>query len=315
MKYVRPLIPVLLLALVSCSPREESIEKQAIVLEGATVIDGTGAAPRAGVVVVQGGRIVRVGKTGGEPYPNGALVVDLSGRYILPGFIDTHAHPPPESKTRPEVIPAVMRILLAFGITTIRNPGARPGAGVALRDRISAGELLGPRVLTAGPLIDAPSSSRPRDQDWAYVESEAEIRAEVRRQRGSGGDFIKLYCGLKPELVSAAIDESHKAGLPVIGHVCATSWLQAAQAGIDTLVHSSIAMIPPLPRDGTRKLADGEYVDWMWRDGQYYRLWRETFDLDGAESQALISALVDNHVEVNPTLVLSEASFWGDDVN
>ena len=142
MNYAGSLRPVLLQAFVSCSTLEESIDEPVVVLEGATVIDGTGAAPRTdAVIMLQEGRILRVGTVGGEPYPDGAVVVDLSGRYIVPGFIDTHAHPPPESETRPEVLPAVMRTLLAFGITTIRNTGARLGNGVELRDRIDTGEL------------------------------------------------------------------------------------------------------------------------------------------------------------------------------
>ena len=174
---------------------------------------------------------------------------------------------------------------------------------------------MGPRVLTAGPLIDAPPSSGQRDPDWAYVETEAQIRAEVRRERASGVDVVKLYCGLEPTLVAAAIDESHRLGLPVIGHMCATSWLQAARAGIDTLVHSFIAMIPPLPRNAMQDVVDGGYLNWTNRDGEYYRRWRERFHLDGAEMEALISALLDNDVEINPTLVLYEAMLWGDDRN
>lgn len=321
MTHIRWLTALLLLAPVSCSPLDKARGSQVIVLKGATVVDGTGSPPKTNaVVVLQDGRILDVVDAGGdESYPDGASVVDLKGRYIVPGFIETHAHPPPDSKARPETIPAVMRTLLAFGITTIRNPGARPGAGVELRDRINSGDLLGPRVLTAGPLIDAPPSSGQLDPDWAYVETEAQVRAEVRRQQASGVDLIKLYCGLEPALVSAAIDESHRLGLSVIGHLCATSWLQAAGTGIDGLVHSFPLMIHELPRGGLQPSVRGPYVGWAGifanMKGEYYRSWRESFHLDSAEMEALISALIDNDVEINPTLVLSEALLWGDDLN
>ena len=305
MKRMRLLAATLLFALASCSPPEELIDGEGIVvLEGATVVDETGATPRfEAVVVLQNERILKVGNAGDEVYPDGSTVMDLRGRYVLPGFIDTHVHPPRDAETRP----ATVRTLLAFGITTIRNPAARPGAGVQLRNGVSAGELLGPRVLTAGPLIDAPTI-RPTKfpEDWTYLKTEEEIRAEVRRQQESGVDFIKLYRGLAPGLVVAAIDESHKAGLLVIGHLGKTSWLEAARAGIDVLVHSgpSVGLIQPLRRDQNPELTPGEYE----------RLWRETVDLEGPEMEVLVSALINNGVEVNPTLVLTEAIRWGDDL-
>ena len=64
-----------------------------------------------------------------------------------------------------------------------------------------------------------------------------EVREEVRNQAEAGVDFIKLYVGMKPELVKAAVDEAHIQGIKVIGHLYLTSWTDAANLGIDFLTH------------------------------------------------------------------------------
>ena len=101
-----------------------------LVLEGATLIDGTGTAPREdSVVVVDDNRILRVGSAGNFHFPDSARRKDVSGHYVLPGFIDMHVHVHP--KARIETVQA----LLEFGVTTVRSPGAAQSAGVELRIR------------------------------------------------------------------------------------------------------------------------------------------------------------------------------------
>ena len=110
-----------------------------LVLEGATLIDGTGARSlERSAIVLEGDRILRVGQIGDFDYPEDAPVTDVSGRFIVPGFINTHAH----------MFESFPRPLLAFGITTVRNPGSGADEGVSdaslgisLRDRLNRGEI------------------------------------------------------------------------------------------------------------------------------------------------------------------------------
>ena len=108
------MVALLGLFVVGCADRAESIEgDDLLVLNGVTLIDGTGAAPRENtVIVVQENRILRVGEVGQFLFPNDATILDLDGRYATPGFIDTHVHS--------RVLDQMGSTLLGFGITTIR---------------------------------------------------------------------------------------------------------------------------------------------------------------------------------------------------
>ena len=77
-----------------------------------------------------------------------------------------------------------------------------------------------------------------------HVDTDADVREEVKRQAASGVDYIKVYSSLSSELVTAAIEEAHSHGIKVIGHLGETSWIEAARAGIDVFVHSFPGMLP-----------------------------------------------------------------------
>ena len=150
----RPPITIALALTLACAacgePAEVLVGKELLVLEGATLIDGTGAEPRENsVIVVDGDRILRVGSAGDFRFPDSARRRDVSGHFVLPGFIDMHVHAHP--KARIETVEA----LLEFGVTTIRSPGAAQSAGVELRDQIAAGRVRGPRMITGAAFIDA----------------------------------------------------------------------------------------------------------------------------------------------------------------
>ena len=201
--------------------------------------------------------------------------------------------------------------MLTFGITTLRNPAASAKDIVEFRDKLVAGEAIGPRIFTAGELIDGPESIA---HFANKVETEEQVREEVRRQAKIGVDYIKLYSSLPPDLVNVAIDESHSLGLEVIGHLGYTSWTFAANAGIDGLLHSAIAtplweLVPADKSDKFRNLANPT-KDF---NINLIKEWTDNFDINGPEMNNLTKVLVDNNVVVDPTLVIIEAMFWGND--
>lgn len=273
-----------------------------LVLRGATLIDGTGGPTKSdAVIVIEGDRVLRVGTTGQYRFPADAQVLDLAGRYVTPGFIDTHVH----SRDLPEIA----RTLLAFGITTIRSPADENGVNV--RHRLDTGDLLGPTLIAGGKLIDHPANKI--NTGWgANVTTETEVRREVRRQAERGVDYIKVYMGMPPDLVRAAVDEAHRQGVKVIGHLHCTGWTEAAEAGIDALVHTGSEgpswelVDEPGARDRVNCGDFGAYL-------RAWARWAPTIDLRGPRMEQLIRTLVGHRVEVNPTLVIIESLYWGDD--
>lgn len=280
-----------------------------------TLIDGTGAPPRADMtVVVRDSTIFLVRSSRGYTPPATARVIDGRGKYLLPGFIDTHAHvnvgpehlDSAKNQLRGEYDPAVPRIslgsLLRFGVTTIRDPGGATVHAVATRDSVASGLLKGPRMLVAGSVIDqtdAPGLV-------ATVHSPDEVRAEVRRQVAAGVDYIKLYATLTAPMVEAGIQEAHAAGKKAIGHLFLTSWTDAARAGIDGLLHvtpSSPALLPPDSRLAFRKAI---------HNTRFMFQWFEYVNLASPEIDTMITEMVRHHVEHDGTLATFEAMAWGD---
>lgn len=297
-----------LFALSSCQATREQLEgDDLIVLEGATLIDGTGSAPMPdSVVVLQGTRIHRVGQVGAFAYPPGSRVIDMAGKWIVPGFVDTHAH-----LAAPEDQAAVLKTLVAFGITSVRNPGAVASA-VELRTRVERGEVVGPRLVTAGNLIDAPGGIFAGDPWVTEVRTEQEVRAEVRRQVADGVDLIKVYRGLPPALVLAAVDEAHQLGRPVLGHLGSTTWGEAAGMGIDGVSHFGIwgtpwELVPDEDQAAVRQAC--QECD----NGEGFRRLRATVSAAGEKTHKWARLLAARHVTVEPNLVLLRAVLWGDD--
>jgi imidazolonepropionase-like amidohydrolase len=198
----------------------------ALVLEGATLIDGTGrnAIPNA-TVVVSSGRIVAAGAAGTVGVPAGARRLDVRGKTIMPGLWDMHAH-----MTQIERAPGY----LAAGVTTVRDMGSELDFIIRFRAAVDSGRGLGPRMLLAG-LVDG-------DGPNAFGEVSAatpdEGRAVVRKYHELGFQQIKLYDLLAPGVVGAITREAHRLGMTVTGHIPRSLGLAAAiDSGQDQIAH------------------------------------------------------------------------------
>ena len=288
-------------------------------LRGVTVIDGTGAAPiRNATVIVTGDRISAIGPRASVKIPAGARVLDLAGKTLVPGFIDMHAHvafgpvygplkagdPPLRTEVDSLASVLMLRRLLEWGVTTVRNPGGHTREAVLFRDLVRNGTLAGPRSFTAGAVIDVIGAPGGLIET---VKSEEEIRAAVRGQAAAGVDYIKLYQGLSPALVRAGVDEAHKQGKKAISHMARTSWTDGARAGLDGIVHivpGSPALLPPDRRAAYMKGFTG--TQFMYR-------WFEQVDFQAAEIDTAIAELVKHKTVLDPDLVTFEAIFRGND--
>jgi predicted amidohydrolase len=181
------------------------------ILTHATVIDGTGApARRDATIVLVGDRIVAVGAHGQVPEAAGVRVVDLRGKYVLPGLWDSHTH-------FFDWEPIFPPLLLANGVTGIREMWGFPETH-AVRDRINAGITVGPpRVVIASSIIDGPYSYwAPYDTE---VRTEAEAREAVRQAKRDGADFVKVYSYLGRDTFTAIADEARTLGITFAGHL------------------------------------------------------------------------------------------------
>ncbi len=244
-----------------------------MLLTNATVIDGTGRAPLdRSSVRIEDGRIVEVGSVGAEgTVPDGA--VDLGGRTLMPGLIDAHAHlssdvfrspgfGPPAALhgelPRPRelgyfILAKTARVLLAAGITSIRDVGSYDDEAIALREAVRLGIIEGPRILSCGRII---SATGPGGAIFTTMYREAdgadEMRKAVREQLRRGADYVKLMAtGARSVLVedpepaqmtrvelAAIVDEAHRLGVRVAAHV---EGLEGARLAVgervDTIEH------------------------------------------------------------------------------
>jgi len=236
---------------------------------GATLIDGTGGAPRANaVILVEGGRIAAVGNRGEIPIPPESRVIDANGKWIVPGLIDAHIHffQSGGLYTRPDVIdlretrpyadeireirqriPDTLRRYVASGVTSVVDVGG-PFWTFQVRDLASRTEPT-PRVAVAGPLIATyfPQELKADDPALIKVDSPEESRATVRNVLAHKPDLIKIWfiplpgrsLAFQSSVVQAAIEASHAAGTRVVVHATELETARAAvQAGADILAHS-----------------------------------------------------------------------------
>jgi imidazolonepropionase-like amidohydrolase len=277
---------------------------KAVILEGATLIDGTGALPKPNTtIVIDGNRIVFASNNTANNFDlnfSAARSVNLTGKYIIPGLFDMHAHVANVLKDsyNQNESEYMLHMLLTHGITTIRNPGGPTEQSVALRDNVSEGIIAGPQIFTAGQLLNTPQIPVPFVEK--EVQTEQDVRQEVRAQAAVGVDYIKLYVGLTPDLVKAAIDEAHFYKKKIIGHLYMTSWTDAANLGIDALTHG-VPVSPFLLSEANQQ----KFLD----SGDHpfnHLLWLDLVDLNGPEINNMISGLVNNNIPVDPTLDIYE---------
>jgi imidazolonepropionase-like amidohydrolase len=234
-------------------------------LTGGRLFDGTDGAVRDGAaVLVEDGIIRRVGAAS-EPCPEGARLLDIGPRTLLPGLTDAHTHAAgrlPETLrgaeqalpgTRAHFLQAELRAYLRRGVTTIRVTGSQGLAPQEARQAMRYGAFRGPRLLTCGKII---SATAPGGRFYGDMYREADgpddMRRAVREQLRSGADFIKVMTTgarsneledpdplqLTPAELSAVADEAHRMGYRLSAHAEGLAGCEAAiTIGADTIEH------------------------------------------------------------------------------
>jgi imidazolonepropionase-like amidohydrolase len=263
-KYFRLLFCAVLLAPMLAAGLAKAQERP-IVLKASTILDGKGQILRNTIIVVEGGKIARIGGT----VPPGAITYDLTGLTVSPGWIDAHVHPTwhfdangrlagenePQEQT---VLAAAVNSwkMLAAGFTTVQSLGSPLDKD--LRDAIDRPGLPGPRILTSlDPIFGRGDATGTPD----------ELRAIVQQHAKNGADVIKIFAsgsireGGKPTLsqeqLNAICGEAKKVGLRTVVHAYGPSVRMASQAGCTQVEHGLYAT-----DDDLRFLAEhGTYFD------------------------------------------------------
>ena len=200
-----------------------------LAITNVTLIDGTGAAPRhVAAVYVEDGRITNILTSGALPKTSNEWdVIDGTGKYLIPGLWDMHAH-----YEQVEWGP----IYLAAGVTTVRDCGNEFDFITTVRDALQSGRGIGPRLLIAG-IVDG---TGPITLGAITADTPEQARDVVRRYKNVGAVQIKIYSSMKPALVPVITEEAHKLGLTVTGHVPeGMTTAQAVSAGYDAINHIS----------------------------------------------------------------------------
>jgi imidazolonepropionase-like amidohydrolase len=216
-------------------------DARVLALAHVRVVDGTGGAPRGDqTLVIADGKIVAIGDAATTKIPEGAKVLDLAGRTVIPGLVGMHDHmfypapggPPP---LYPEHASSFPRLYLAGGVTSIRTTGSlEPYADLELKQAIDAGKLAGPKIHVTGPYLEGEGAFALQMHQLKDAE---DARQMVEYWIARGATSFKAYQNITPEELAAALKAAHAHGIKVTGHLCSIGFREAAALGIDDLEH------------------------------------------------------------------------------
>jgi imidazolonepropionase-like amidohydrolase len=290
-----------------------------LILRGVTMIDGTGAPPQGPVdVVIEGNRIKEIRSVGfpkvpikDENRPQGATrELDLSGNYLLPGFVDVHGHIGGAAQGTPAEY--VYKLWMAHGVTTVRDPGAMNGVDWTLRERerSARNQIAAPRLF----VYVRPGA----DWDGGPITTPEAARQYVRWAARKGVDGFKIISRgdpvFDPEIFGALVDEAKKHNLGTQSHlaqmgVARMNALDAARLGLGSMEHwYGLPEVLLADRTIQDYPLDYNYNDEQHRFGQAGRLWKQAAPPGSEKWNAVMNELVKLRFTIDPTLTIYEAS-------
>jgi imidazolonepropionase-like amidohydrolase len=299
---------LLLSVFISClaqappSDRQQFIRVEApvIALAHVRVIDGTGAAPRDDqTIVIAEGKIQSIAPSTTATVPTAAQVLDLKGYTVLPGLVGMHDHmffpmggSPPMYSDMGTSFP---RLYLALGVTTIRTTGSVvPFTDLEIKKLIDSGRIIGPKMHITAPYLEGQGAFTPVMHQLTGPD---DARRMVNFWADEGATSFKAYMNITREELRAAVEEAHKRGLKVTGHLCSIGYREAAEIGIDNLEHGLLADSEFVPDKQPDKCPAGSAVSASLRQ----------LDLNSPAAQNTIRTLVAKNVALTSTLPVFEA--------
>jgi imidazolonepropionase-like amidohydrolase len=216
------------------------VEAPLVALTHVRVIDGTGAAPLEDqTIVIANSKIQTLGPSAAANVPSGAQVLDLKGYTVMPGLVGMHDHlffpmggNPPMYSNMGSSFP---RLYLALGVTTIRTTGSvAPYTDLEIKRLIDSGRMIGPKMHITGPYLEGRGAFTPVMHELTGPD---DARRMVNFWADQGATSFKAYMNITRDELRAAVEEAHKRGLKVTGHLCSIGYREAAEIGIDNLEH------------------------------------------------------------------------------
>lgn len=280
--------------------RQQFIRTEApvIALTHVRVIDGTGApAKEDQTIVISDGKMQSIGPSATAKPPTNAQTLDLNGYSVLPGLVGMHNHmffpmggSPPMYSNMGSSFP---RLYLANGVTTIRTTGSvAPYTDIEIKKLIDSGRMIGPKMHITAPYLEGKGAFTPVMHTLTDAN---DARRMVNFWADQGATSFKAYMNITRDQLRAAVEEAHKRGLKVTGHLCSIGYREAAEIGIDNLEHGL--------------MADSEFVANKQPDQcpQGVAASLRQLDLNSAAAQEMIRTLVAKNVAITSTLPVFEA--------
>jgi len=272
-----------------------------IALTHVRVIDGTGSAARNDqTIIISGDKIQSIGDSSSASVPAGAQVLALSNKTVLPGLVGMHEHLfyPSGGRTAVAIYNEMgfsfPRLYLANGVTSMRTTGSiEPYADLELKKLIDAGKLAGPKIHVTGPYLEGAGSFTPQMHGLTGPD---DARKTVDYWADEGVTSFKAYMHITRAELGAAIQEAHKRGIKVTGHLCSIAFKEAAALGIDDLEHGLMV---------DTEFDPGKTPD-LCPSQQLTAKTLADIDIESEPVQSTIHDLVGHHVAITSTIVIFE---------
>ncbi|HUF23233.1 MAG TPA: amidohydrolase family protein [Vicinamibacterales bacterium] len=272
------------------------VDAAVVALTHARVIDGTGAAPREDqTILMRDGLIAAAGSAADVAVPDGATVIDLSGRSVMPGLVMVHEHLyyPNGPGVYGQLGESFVRLYLAGGVTTMRTGGNVNGfMDRNMKRLIESGRKAGPDIDATAPYLNGPNNFI----QMRSMEGPEDARRQVAYWADEGFTSFKAYMNITRAELGAAIAEAHRRGMKVTGHLCSVTYAEAADLGIDNLEHGFLA---------ATDFADGKEPDTC-PPGRRSQEALLALDENSAAFTALVKKLIEKNVALTSTLTVFE---------
>ena len=272
------------------------VQAPVVAITHVRVIDGTGAPARPDqTVVLRGADISAIGPAASTPVPDGATVVDGTGKSVMPGIVMLHEHLyyPNGPGVYGQLGESFIRLYLAGGVTTIRTGGNVNGfMDLNLKRLVEGGQKVGPAIDATAPYLNGPNTF----QQMNTITEADDARRQVGYWADMGATSFKAYMQISRAALGAAIEEAHKRNLKVTGHLCSVTYAEAAALGIDNLEHGFLA--------ATDFVADKQPDACPGQQRGQQSI--NELDPSGEPFRALVKTLVDRRVALTSTLTVFE---------
>ena len=274
-----------------------AVDTPVVALTHARVIDGTGAPARNDqTLIIRDGAIAAVGDARSVTVPAGAQVIDLTGKSVIPGLVMVHEHLfyPTGPGVYGNLAESFTRLYLAGGVTSMRTGGNMNGFGdFGIKRDIDAGRKPGPWLDATAPYLEGPGLGLDQVHDLTGVD---DARRMVNFWADAGATSFKSYMHITRAELAAVIEEAHKRGYKVTGHLCSVTYREAAALGIDNLEHGFFA--------STDFVATKKPDECPGQGAGQASL--SAVDPNGEAVRSLIADLVRRHVALTSTLTIFE---------